>query len=263
MIYYRCEPLCTPEPFVKPKDHITLTLIYIFIPHNISYYPPARFVYIITFQVLFINVIGQKNTDKVSEYKQYLAQLLEPLLKSVFGDGEGFSYNLFPRRGNPRNNILPPFELQLGSSGLALKLRREGSRHLVNFPAFKDSTICPCITLGTRVRYEVLRAIARKLTSDDKSGYVPLHGLRPLLHVGPRVQGKVSIRETYTYVDAVLKYQKLISRDDLAYAYTRSGEQFKGTMRQNFIVLDDGPKPSSKRPMESEASESGSSKRKK
>lgn len=212
-------------------------------------------------KVLFINVIGAKTTEKVSEYKVYLAQLVEPLLRVVFGDGYRFNYNLHPRRGAPRGNILPPFELQLGSADLALQLRREGGKHMPSIPAFKDATLCPCVTLGTRVRYEVLRAIARKLNADDRAGYVPLHGLRPMIHVGPRVEGKVSIRETYTYVDAVLRFQKTLSRDDLAYAYSRAGDQFRGTMRQNFIVLDDDPKPSAKRPLE--ASQPTSNKRSK
>ena len=49
---------------------------------------------------------------------------------------------------------------------------------------------------------------------------------------------------SYSYVDAVVKYQKSLSRQDLHTAYLRAGSSFNGTLRQNFVVLRD-PEPKS------------------
>lgn len=95
------------------------------------------------------------------------------------------------------------------------------------------------MTLASRVRVEILRAITRRLTSSSQSAYCPIYNIRPILHVGPLKDGKVERQETLTFVDSVLRFRHLLSINDLSFAYRRVGKGFHNSLRQIFIVLNE------------------------
>ncbi len=103
------------------------------------------------------------------------------------------------------------------------------------------------LTLGTRVRIEVLRAIAKELHSPDQHAYAPDYGPRPILVILPTNKPSFSV----LYGEALEKYGHLVDKEKLEHAYRRAGTAFKGQMKQNFWILtDDGvikPKSGQKR----------------
>jgi hypothetical protein len=78
------------------------------------------------------------------------------------------------------------------------------------------------VTQATRVRIEILRAIAKKLTTDSESAYV--HGFlsRPIMHYIVKENMPSDCAGTgrgYTFVDAVSRFGDLLMPIDLAPAY--------------------------------------------
>jgi len=112
-------------------------------------------------------------------------------------------------------------------------------------PNFKDLFIANAVTLSTRVRIEILRAISKKLLSDDTDSFVQGFSSRPLLHYHlcegsfARIDG---VNRTYTFVEAVARFGTLVSQADLFKAYRRARPAFIGCMEQYFVILKEaGP----------------------
>ncbi len=104
-------------------------------------------------------------------------------------------------------------------------------------PLFAGMYFNAILTLGTRVRIEVLKAIAKELKSPELHAYAPDYGPRPILVLVP------SNKPSYSalYAESIEKYGHLLDSAKLEHAYRRAGTAFKGQMRQNFWILrDDG-----------------------
>jgi hypothetical protein len=104
------------------------------------------------------------------------------------------------------------------------------------------------ITLATKIRIDLMKAIARRIESDSESAYVPSFLPRPILHIKAKSRGDHSRGEkgdpkkhlsSLTFADAIKEYGGLIRDNDLAPAYKRAGINFRGQMRQHFVVLED------------------------
>ncbi len=96
------------------------------------------------------------------------------------------------------------------------------------------------LTLATRVRIEVLKAISKELNSPDLHSYAPDYGPRPILVVMPTNKPSYSV----LYAEALEKYGHLLTQEKLTHAYRRAGTAFKGQLKQNFwILLDPETKP--------------------
>ena len=114
--------------------------------------------------------------------------------------------------------------------GRYVQLKKEnvdlGTLHLAN-----------CVSLATRVRADVLRAMADKLNGGKKLGYfVSSYNSRPVLHFKNSGQDRA-----LTFVDAVEKYGHMLKEEDLGHAYRRCGKSFKGQLGQHFVLLKDQP----------------------
>jgi hypothetical protein len=94
------------------------------------------------------------------------------------------------------------------------------------------------VTLGTRVRIEILKAITKNCVGERNIMYVSAFLSRPMLHVKPK-GGEGPRPVAYTFSDALSKYGENLRRDDLGDAYKRAGIAFKGQLQQNFVVLHD------------------------
>jgi hypothetical protein len=95
------------------------------------------------------------------------------------------------------------------------------------------------VTLGTRVRIEILRAVAKSFASDGEVMYVTAFTSRPLLHVRPK---DPSLRPmAYTFTDSMTRFGQQMRQ--IGEAYRRAGFAFKGQLQQNFVVLHDSCPP--------------------
>ena len=96
------------------------------------------------------------------------------------------------------------------------------------------------ITQATKVRLEIMKAIARLIESDSEVGYVPTYLPRPILHVkGKAATGPRRHIKSLTFTDAIEQYGMKLDKNHLGSAYDKAAWNFQGQMRQNFIVLQD------------------------
>lgn len=96
------------------------------------------------------------------------------------------------------------------------------------------------VTQATRVRIEVLRAIAKRLTTTTEAAFVQSFIPRPVLRYVSEegVTNPASgTGRSYTFVDAVSRFGDLVTDSDLSSAYKRAGGTFKGAMEQYFVLL--------------------------
>ena len=144
---------------------------------------------------------------------------------------------LFVKLGYNNGNAIPMVEVKFESRETALHIRGRyvqlkkdnvdlGTLHLAN-----------CVSLATRVRADILRALADKLNDGKRLGYfVSSYNSRPVLHF------KNSGRDqAITFVDAIEKYGNSVKDEDLSHAYRRCGKSFKGQLGQHFVILKDQP----------------------
>jgi hypothetical protein len=94
------------------------------------------------------------------------------------------------------------------------------------------------ITLATKVRIEIMKALARKIESHKETAYVPTFLPRPVLHIKVKITGgKHQHLNSLTFAEAIQQYGERLNQDDLTPAYRKAGGNFKGQMRQHFVVL--------------------------
>jgi hypothetical protein len=96
------------------------------------------------------------------------------------------------------------------------------------------------VTLSTRVRIDILKAIAKKITNPKESAYVAAYSSRPILHVRTKNEkGEETMNRAYTFTDAIIRYGQNLVKQDLEEAYKRAGTAFRGQLEQHFVVLRD------------------------
>jgi uncharacterized membrane protein YgcG len=119
-----------------------------------------------------------------------------------------------------------------------------------NMPeGFENVQVMTAITLATKVRIEIMKTIARRIESSTETAYVPTFLPRPIMHIKAKsdrsesgTRGKHDPRRhigSLTFADSIMQYGGLISGNDLEPAYKKAAGNFRGQMRQHFVVLED------------------------
>ena len=85
------------------------------------------------------------------------------------------------------------------------------------------------------MRVELLKAMAKKFTTERENLYVIGYASRPVLHVKPKSQDQRSMWLAFS--DALVRYGSGLLELDLGEAYRKAGIAFKGQLEQNFVVL--------------------------
>jgi hypothetical protein len=92
------------------------------------------------------------------------------------------------------------------------------------------------VTLATRVRCDILKAIALKINKPEiEEVYVTPFSSRPVLHIKDIKRGKQPYALTFS--DAIARYGSVLEEGDLEEAYRRAGNTFNRQMKQTFVVL--------------------------
>ncbi len=111
---------------------------------------------------------------------------------------------------------------------LASKFRAEGARlSRAKQAGFASLYFNPSVTLATRVRIEVLKALANRVTNSQQIAYCVYNGPRPKLSVGP-TQGFPGRRSSIFYAAAIKKYGYMLEDSLLEKAYARAQMFFSG-----------------------------------
>lgn len=136
---------------------------------------------------------------------------------------------------------IPLVEIRFDSVSGAQFFRREGVRLAkANHDSFGSLFFSNSVTQSTRVRIEILRSLAKKLSTASETAFVQGFISRPVLQYrvkeGARSRAD-GVGRSYTFVDAMSKFGSKLAQKDLTSAYARAGNTFDGSLSQYFVVL--------------------------
>ena len=138
-------------------------------------------------------------------------------------------------QGNNKSKDIPLFEIKMDSKELALKIRKQFAAKKKSGTDLGRLYIANCVSIATRVRVDIMKAMANKFSSDKEVLYVTPFTSRPMLHLKSKDGNQRPM--AYTFSDAITKYGSGLRETDLGEAYKRAGTLFKGQLQQNFVVL--------------------------
>jgi hypothetical protein len=149
---------------------------------------------------------------------------------------------LFASQGRSAEHDLPSVEVKIDKVEHAISIRKAFAAHRKNGLLkgnLEKVFIANSVNPPTRVRIEIMKAIAKKISNDNDLAYVVGFIPRPVMHIKKRGGGDQAPFKTYSFVDAIKYHGAVLVQDDLGGAYARAGRAFEGQLQQNFIVLRD------------------------
>jgi hypothetical protein len=181
------------------------------------------------------------------ERKVWLRSTVESIFKKISPDFTGKI--LFINQGRSNGKLIPMAEVRLDSIASAVAIRKAFADKKKAGEDFGRLFLANCVGLATRVRVDIMKALAKRCMVNSDTAFVVAFTSRPMLHirsVPPTGQPKTM---TYTFSDAVARFGGRLQAGDLEEAYRRAGNNFRGQMSQHFVVLHDlygahpGPNP--------------------
>ena len=127
-------------------------------------------------------------------------------------------------------------EVKMKDRDVAIAIRKEYAQKKKDKVEMGKLFVANSVTLATRVRSDILRAMALKCSNDMEDFFVVGFTSRPVLTV--RRKDK-SGQFALTFADAISRFGERLTRGDLRVAYGRAGESFTGQLQQNFVLLHD------------------------
>jgi hypothetical protein len=185
------------------------------------------------------NVRRLKEDDKVKAMRTRVEKLLDYIKEEGQSVEVLFVRHLNGQARNPDSTVL---EVKFASSKQASMIR-------TNFIKKRDSSeleninITPSVRLSTRVRIEVMKAIAGSLKAHDKSvtGALCVQFVnKPVIKVFRKDGGGQEYSKVMTYIDSVVWVMEngLEKKIDFRKAYDRAGSVFRGNIAQHFVILN-------------------------
>ena len=106
-------------------------------------------------------------------------------------------------------------------------------------------SIAPSLTISTRVRIAILKAIATtiKRKSDNHDAWVIQHVARPVLKIEVKQENGEKLKNSFGFAQSIAYMMKelpecKLSRQDLFDAYTISGKRFGPEIGHYFMLMD-------------------------
>ena len=125
----------------------------------------------------------------------------------------------------------------------AAKLAKAGSG------SFQGVFVSNTVNLSTRIRIDIMKLIAKRLSTDTEFSYVQGFSSRPTLHylarvVDPGLGGALPHPATgtgrsYTFAESVERWGDLLTRQSLELVRRKAAQAFSGCLEQYFVVLSD------------------------
>ena len=176
---------------------------------------------------------GEKN-----EQKAWLNALVGAALDTVLADSSKGIAFVTPGRRIERG-VPTMCEVRMKDKVLALAIRKEFAKKRRSDVSQAQAGVAKLfiansVTLATRVRSDILWAIAKRCSNDNEDFFVVGFVSRPVLQIRRKDgHGQFAL----TFVDAISKFGSGLTRGELQVAYGRAGESFSGQLQQNFVVL--------------------------
>jgi len=185
--------------------------------------------------------------------KQRVSSLISDLFKQESNRPEVLGVSI-KSAGLTQKGAVKDFDIIFKSPAQALSFRKVLGVESRKAGVFKGLYVSNCVTHSTKVRIDIMTAIARKLSSQTTHSFCQSFISRPVLHVKPKNGSGAS--KVYTFVDAVREFGSLLTEEDLSPAYRRAGSIYSGMLTKFFVVLKEKsnqPVRSLKRPRDSES----------
>jgi hypothetical protein len=142
---------------------------------------------------------------------------------------------IFVTQGKSGNRDVLLVEVRLSSKEVAIRIRKTFAQKRKNKKDAGKIFITNCVTLATRVRTEIMKAMARKFQTEHEEIFVMGYSTWPTLHVKPKEKNQKALWLSFS--DALVRYGAGLKETDLAQAYNKAGIAFRGQLEQNFVVL--------------------------
>ena len=192
-----------------------------------------------------IIINGLTSATPLPEDQRQRIEALKEIATGVFGKLiPGFEGKIIYLSQSKQNSPQPIMEVKLDKAEHAIALRKafaDKRKKKELEPELENLFMANCVNLATRVRVDILKAIARRLTNKDDLAYVAGFTSRPMMHIRAAGAPAANTRpnKSFTFIDSVSRFGKMLSIEDLETAYGRAGRSFNGQLQQNFVVLNE------------------------
>ena len=189
---------------------------------------------------------GQR--ERIEALKIIVTGIFEKLIPNFKGK------IIYLSHGKNQGQLIPMVEIRMDSAEHAISVRKTFAEKRLLDKELESLFVSNSVSLATRVRVDILKSIARKLTNAQDLAYVAGFTSRPMMHIRKAGPPSPNLKPlmSYTFIDSVTKFGHLVRAEDLEAAYGRAGRTFNGQLQQNFVVLNEqdqaylqsvGPKP--------------------
>ena len=172
----------------------------------------------------------RKRIEKLKELAAEIFQAIKP----------GFEGKILYASQGRNEQSLPMVEVKLDKIEHAVSIRKafaDKRKKGEMSGCIEKVFLSNSINVGTRVRIEILKAIAKRISNDKDFAFVASFISRPVLHIKPRSDRENKPTNSYTFIDAVKQFGSKLRKNDLLEAYAKAGKAFAGQLEQNFVVL--------------------------
>ena len=169
-----------------------------------------------------------------------LREIVAEVFKTIIPDFKGKVVYL--TQGKHLTTFLPMVEVKLDKTEFAIEMRKAFADKKKNNqlgPSQGTLFMSNSVNLATRIRVDIMKAIAKKLSNRDEIAYVAGFTSRPTLHIRRNGTKDTKPLKSYSFIDSVSRYGGMLVREDLETAYGRAGRSFNGQLKQNFVVLNE------------------------
>ena len=189
---------------------------------------------------------GLKSATPLPADSRLRIEALKTLATGIFESLiPGFTGKIvYQTQGKSQGQPIPMVEIRMENPEQALCIRKAYADKKKSKSLGRDLEtlfVANCVSLATRVRVDVMKAIARRLTNKNDLAYVAGFTSRPMMHIrkaGPPSPTNRPLK-SFSYIDSVSKFGHLVSVEDLETAYGRAGKSFNGQLQQNFVILNE------------------------
>jgi hypothetical protein len=189
---------------------------------------------------------GIKSTTPMPTDPRQRIEVLKTIASGIFESLiPGFQGKIvYLTQGRSNGQPIPMIECKMENSDQAFSIRKafaDKKKSKSLGPDLDLLFIANCVSLATRVRVDVMKAIARKVSNKDDLAYVAGFSSRPMMHIRKAGAPSPTTRplKSFSYIDTVTKFGHLVDLEDLETAYGRAGKSFNGQLQQNFVVLNE------------------------
>ncbi len=172
----------------------------------------------------------RQRIEKLKELAAEIFQAIKP----------GFEGKILYASQGRNEQSLPMVEVKLDKIEHAVLIRKafaEKQKKGAMNGCIEKVFLSNSIDVGTRVRIEILKAIAKRISNDRDFAFVASFISRPVMHIKPRNERDNKLTKSYTFIDSVKQFGDQLRKNDLLEAYAKAGKAFAGQLEQNFVVL--------------------------